>query len=58
MYAGLKRASGNYIVVMYVDLQDPTDLLPEMLISVDSGERDAVTGSTSWSFWKLITYSI
>lgn len=27
---------------MDIDLQDPPELLPEMLLSVDSGEWDAV----------------
>ncbi len=30
IYAGLKHASGNYIVIMDADLQDPPALLPEM----------------------------
>lgn len=42
LYAGLKNATGDYVVVMDVDLQDPPELLPEMLLSVDSGEWDAV----------------
>lgn len=31
MYAGLKEASGDYVVIMDCDLQDPPSLLPEML---------------------------
>ena len=30
MYAGLKRAKGDYIAIMDADLQDPPDLLPKM----------------------------
>ncbi|MCS9990601.1 glycosyltransferase family 2 protein [Weissella confusa] len=42
MYAGLKRASGDFVAIMDVDLQDPPELLPEMLAGVVSGEWDAV----------------
>lgn len=42
LYAGLEHATGDYIVVMDVDLQDPPHLLPEMLAGVASGEWDAV----------------
>ncbi|MCT0025092.1 glycosyltransferase family 2 protein [Weissella confusa] len=42
LYAGLEHATGDYIVVMDVDLQDPPQLLPEMLAGVASGEWDAV----------------
>lgn len=31
LYAGLEHATGDYVAVMDVDLQDPPDLLPEML---------------------------
>ncbi|GAO99110.1 glycosyltransferase [Fructobacillus ficulneus] len=42
LYAGLKQATGDYVAVMDVDLQDPPELLPEMLSGVQSGEYDAV----------------
>ncbi|MDF7626481.1 glycosyltransferase family 2 protein [Lactobacillaceae bacterium L1_55_11] len=42
LYAGLKQAQGDYVAVMDVDLQDPPDLLPEMLAGVMSGEYDSV----------------
>lgn len=42
LYAGLEHATGDYIAVMDVDLQDPPELLPEMLAGVSSGEWDAV----------------
>lgn len=41
MYAGLKKAAGDYIVIMDVDLQDPPSLIPEMLSAVRSGEFDS-----------------
>lgn len=28
MYAGLKKAAGDYVVIMDVDLQDPPSLIP------------------------------
>ncbi|GAP02337.1 glycosyltransferase [Fructobacillus pseudoficulneus] len=42
LYAGLQQAKGDYVAVMDVDLQDPPELLPEMLTDVKSGEFDAV----------------
>ncbi|WEV54947.1 glycosyltransferase family 2 protein [Leuconostocaceae bacterium ESL0723] len=42
LYAGLQHADGDYVAVMDVDLQDPPELLPEMLNGVMSGEYDAV----------------
>ena len=42
MYAGLCNASGDYIAIMDVDLQDPPSLLPEMLNILRSGEYDNV----------------
>jgi len=37
MYAGLEKASGDYIAVMDIDLQDPPELLPEMLKKIREG---------------------
>lgn len=42
LYAGLEHATGNYVAVMDVDLQDPPALLPEMVDGVASGEWDVV----------------
>ena len=42
LYAGLEHATGEYVAVMDVDLQDPPSMLPEMLAGVSSGEWDAV----------------
>ncbi|GMA70559.1 glucosyl transferase family 2 [Leuconostoc litchii] len=42
LYAGLQQADGDYVAVMDVDLQDPPELLPEMLKEVQDGEYDAV----------------
>ena len=42
LYAGLQQTTGQYVAVMDVDLQDPPELLPEMLHDVQSGEYDAV----------------
>lgn len=42
LYAGLQQADGDYVAVMDVDLQDPPELLPEMLREVQNGEYDAV----------------
>lgn len=42
MYAGMEYAKGNYIATMDVDLQDPPELLPEMLRLLETGEYDCV----------------
>ena len=40
MYAGLQHAKGDYIAVMDADLQDPPDMLPEMLSLIESSPAD------------------
>ena len=48
MYAGLNMASGAYVTIMDVDLQDPPSLLPEMIYSIENEGYDCVaTKSTS-----------
>ncbi|WWR17490.1 glycosyltransferase family 2 protein [Lachnospiraceae bacterium JLR.KK008] len=42
IYAGLKKASGDYIVLMDADLQDPPALLPEMLHYLEEEGYDSV----------------
>lgn len=42
MLAGLEAAKGDYVAVMDVDLQDPPELLPEMISIMETGEYDAV----------------
>ena len=42
IYAGLERVTGDYAVIMDVDLQDPPELLPGMLKDLESGEYDCV----------------
>ena len=42
MYAGLKNAVGDYVVIMDVDLQDPPALLPEMVRSIKEEGYDSV----------------
>lgn len=42
MYAGLEHAKGDYVATMDVDLQDPPELLPEMLRLLETGEYDCV----------------
>lgn len=42
MYAGLQKARGDYVVIMDADLQDPPEMLPEMLRLLQSGEYDCV----------------
>jgi len=40
MLAGLRNASGQFTVIMDIDLQDPPSLIPQMLEAVVSGEYD------------------
>ena len=42
MYAGMEYASGDYVAIMDVDLQDPPELLAEMYDDLKSGEYDCV----------------
>ncbi|MDD1401418.1 glycosyltransferase family 2 protein [Limosilactobacillus reuteri] len=42
LYAGLQAATGDYIVVMDADLQDPPEYLPEMYKDISAGEYDCV----------------
>jgi polyisoprenyl-phosphate glycosyltransferase len=37
MSAGLDYANGSYVVLMHADLQDPPELIPEMLEAAESG---------------------
>lgn len=43
IYAGLKSAKGDYLVVMDVDLQDPPSLLPEMFSYIEEGYDSVAT---------------
>lgn len=42
MYAGFCNAQGDYVAVMDADLQDPPELLPQMLALLKSNEYDSV----------------
>lgn len=42
MYAGLKKASGDYVAIMDADLQDPPKLLIEMYETLNKKEYDCV----------------
>ena len=43
IYAGFKRAKGDYVVMMDADLQDPPSLLPEMFGYIDEGYDSVAT---------------
>ena len=43
MYAGLENSSGDYVVLMDVDLQDPPSLLPEMFSCIEQGYDSVAT---------------
>ncbi len=42
LYAGLQNCSGDYVVLMDVDLQDPPELLPHMLAEIRGNGYDCV----------------
>lgn len=42
MYAGFCNAHGDYVAVMDADMQDPPELLPQMLSILKEGEYDSV----------------
>lgn len=42
LYAGLQAATGDYVAVMDVDLQDPPALLPEMIQGIEVEGYDCV----------------
>ena len=42
MYAGFEHANGEYVVTMDVDLQDPPDLIPEMIRCIEEEGYDSV----------------
>lgn len=42
LYAGLQHATGDYIAVMDADLQDPPELLPEMLSMLREKNYDCI----------------
>ena len=47
IYAGLKNATGDYVAIMDVDLQDPPELLPQMYQILEEGEYDTVATKRS-----------
>jgi glucosyltransferase len=42
IYSGLENSSGDFIILMDADLQDPPSLLPQMYSFIKSGEYDCV----------------
>ncbi len=42
MFAGMEAATGDYVVIMDADLQDPPALLPEMLSAIENDGYDCV----------------
>ena len=42
MFAGMEAATGDYVAIMDVDLQDPPALLPEMLEAIENDGYDCV----------------
>ncbi len=47
IFAGLKKAKGDYAVLMDADLQDPPSLLPEMFSYIDEGYDSVATRRVS-----------
>lgn len=42
LYAGLELSSGDYVVLIDVDLQDPPHFIPKMLEIIETGDYDVV----------------
>lgn len=42
LYAGLQASTGDLVTVMDVDLQDPPELLPEMINRITTSDIDCV----------------
>ena len=42
LYCGLKQATGDYVTVMDADLQDPPEMLPEMIKILENEDYDCV----------------
>ena len=42
MYAGLEKSTGDMVVIMDVDLQDPPALLPQMVYAIETEGYDSV----------------
>ncbi len=47
MYAGLQKSTGDYVVLMDVDLQDPPSLLPKMFSYIEEGYDSVATRRVS-----------
>jgi glycosyltransferase involved in cell wall biosynthesis len=47
IYAGFKKAEGDYVVMMDADLQDPPSLLPEMFSYIEEGYDSVATRRVS-----------
>lgn len=43
IYAGLKKSTGDYVVLMDADLQDPPSLIPEMFENIEKGYESVAT---------------
>ena len=42
LYCGLQHATGDYVTVMDADLQDPPEMLPEMIDIIENEDYDCV----------------
>lgn len=42
LYCGLQQATGDYVTVMDADLQDPPEMLPEMIKIIENEDYDCV----------------
>ena len=58
MFAGLEKASGDYVTTMDADLQDPPSLLKKMFSILEEGEYDCVatrsTNRKGYSFFRKL----
>jgi glycosyltransferase involved in cell wall biosynthesis len=42
LYAGLGKSCGDYVIIMDVDMQDPPNLLPELINTIENSSYDIV----------------
>ena len=42
LYAGLEKSCGDYVIIMDVDMQDPPNLLPKLINTIENSSYDIV----------------
>ena len=68
MSAGIHHATGQFVVIMDGDLQNPPEAIPQLYQKVREGfdivytsspkKNDLFDSATSWLFWKFLTFVV